>query len=93
MVLFSLEQAVDNIIDHFGVKVADGADIFVGIDILWKDWVKFKKLNPCIFGEKRLARRYKKQAAFFDASKHCGFVFLLGSGFNENVRFGFRRCI
>lgn len=39
VVLFSLEQAVDNIIDHFGVKAADGTDIFVGVDILWRDCI------------------------------------------------------
>jgi hypothetical protein len=65
VVFFGLKQTVDNGVDHFGVKASDNADIFIGVDILWRDWIKLIKLNPGVFGEKCLTGRDKEQAAFF----------------------------
>jgi hypothetical protein len=68
VVFFGLKQAVDNGVDHFRIKTAHNADVLIGIDILWLDGIKLIKLDPGVFGEKRLAGRDKEQAAFFEAS-------------------------
>ena len=75
VVFFGLKQAVDDIVNHFSIKVSLDGDIFVCVDNFGCELVNIIELNPGVFIKEGFARRDKKQAAFFHAAGSGRFVF------------------
>ena len=77
VVFFGLKQAVDDVVNHFGIKASLNGDIFVCVDNFGCKLINVIELHPGVFGKEGFARRDKKQTALFDAAGSGRFVFFL----------------
>lgn len=81
VVCFGLKQAVDNVVNHFGVKTFLNSYIFCRVDIFGREFIDIIELDPRVFSEKSFAAGIKNRLrslihpGFSDLLFFCEVVF------------------